>query len=322
MRFSGEGSTHKTKNKIFSNKRSEKTLKKNLKLQHSFKAHKGTIMSMKFNDDGTHLITCGKDRKVLLWNPIKHLCIKTYEGHGYEVRSVAFTSDSSKLTTVGADKQFFVWDTINGKIVRKFSGHDLPINSVSYAAEDQVIITGSEDKTLKIWDCRSRTPNALQTVNAFRDSISSLIVSCERQEIFAASVDGTIRRFDIRAEKIVSDEIQHAVTSIALSNDGECILAACLDSTLRLIERNHGKLLKTYVGHRNVGVKIDCCFRNNDDQVVIGSEDGLIYIWDFIEAVIDQKLDTGIGPVISIATQPTGQILATGGVDGVVKIWG
>lgn len=49
----------------------------------------------------------------------------------------------------------------------------------------------------------------------------------------AGSVDGTVRRFDIRMGRVYSDNLHNAVTSIALSHDGQCVLAACLDSKLR-----------------------------------------------------------------------------------------
>jgi mitogen-activated protein kinase organizer 1 len=299
-----------------------KSAKKNLQLKSWFKAHTGTILSMQFNVLGTHIITCGKDRKVSLWNPHKQLCIKTYEGHGYEVRSVALTLDSSKFASAGVDKQFFLWDTFSGKIIRKFMGHNLPINSVCWGAEEQVLITGSDDKTLKIWDCRSKTQSPIQTINSFRDSVMSLGVPNWRKEIFAGSVDGTLRRFDIRAGEIATDEFSQAVTSIAIDNSGDIIIASCLDSTIRLIERSRGKILNKYNGHKNVGVKIDCCFTNTEDQIVGGSEDGTVYVWNRMNADIYQKLDTGIGPVISIATQSTHKHLATGGMDGIVKIWG
>ena len=38
-----------------------------------------------------------------------------------------------------------------------------------------------------------------------------------------------------------------------------------------------------YKGHKNTKYKIDSCMNNKDDQVLSGSEDGYVYIWDLIE---------------------------------------
>lgn len=59
-------------------------------------------------------------------------------------------------------------------------------------------------------------------------------------EILAASVDGTIRRFDARIGRAYCDDVRHPVTAAVFTNDGLCVLAACLDSTLRLLDKQTG----------------------------------------------------------------------------------
>ena len=71
---------------------------------------------------------------------------------------------------------------------------------------------------------------------------------CKRRSIIAASVDGTVRCFDLRAGACYTDELGHPVASMALSHDGNCLLAACLDSRVRLLDRESGELLATYQG--------------------------------------------------------------------------
>jgi WD40 repeat protein len=77
-----------------------------------------------------------------------------------------------------------------------------------------------------------------------RDSVTSVLAA--QFEILAASVDGTIRTFDIRKGRMLTDMVDTPVTSIALSNDTNCVLASCLDSRLLLLERGTGELLNTY----------------------------------------------------------------------------
>lgn len=82
---------------------------------------------------------------------------------------------------------------------------------------------------------RKHTANA----NAFflhtQDSVTAVVV--HHSDIIACSVDGTVRRFDMRMGRMYVDELHHPVTSCAISHDGQCLLAACLDSTLRLLDR-------------------------------------------------------------------------------------
>ena len=69
-----------------------------------------------------------------------------------------------------------------------------------------------------------------------------------RAEIVAASVDGTVRCFDVRAGCQTTDALGTPVSAAALSHDGNCVLAACLDSRLRLLDRGSGTLLAQYTG--------------------------------------------------------------------------
>lgn len=105
-----------------------------------------------------------------------------------------------------------------------------------------------------------------------QDSVTSVVV--RGWEITAGSVDGTVRRFDVRMGRVYVDELHQPVTSVAVSRDGLCTLAACLDSTLRLLDKASGQLLASYKGHMHQAVKMDCCFTPSDAQVVGSSETG------------------------------------------------
>ncbi|XP_076923160.1 uncharacterized protein LOC143585205 [Bidens hawaiensis] len=102
-------------------------------------------------------------------------------------------------------------------------------------------------------------------------------VCLTKTEIIAGSVDGTVRTFDIRMGRELSDDLGQPVNCISLSNDGNCVLASCLDSTLRLLDRTTGELLQEYKGHTCKSFKMDCCLTNSDAHVIGGSEDGAAF---------------------------------------------
>lgn len=80
--------------------------------------------------------------------------------------------------------------------------------------------------------------HAPTSFNLLQDSVTSVVVL--GHEIVAGSVDGSVRRFDIRMGRMYVDELAHPVTCVAMSHDGLCVLAACLDSTLRLLDKVRG----------------------------------------------------------------------------------
>lgn len=92
--------------------------------------------------------------------------------------------------------------------------------------------------------------------------------------ILAGSVDGTVRRFDVRMGRAYTDNLHHSVASLAVSHDGLCVLAACLDSHLRLLDIEAGELLAKYSGHKHEAVRMGCAFTADDKHAIGCSEDG------------------------------------------------
>ncbi|NXW25856.1 WDR83 protein, partial [Circaetus pectoralis] len=137
------------------------------------------------------------------------------------------------------------------------------------------------DSTVRCWDCRSRRPDPVQVLDEAKDGISSVKVS--DHEILSGSVDGRVRRYDLRAGQLYSDYIGSPITSICFSKDGQCALAASLDSTLRLLDKETGELLGEYTGHRSTAYRLDCVLSEQDTHVGSASEDGNVYFWDLVE---------------------------------------
>ncbi len=102
---------------------------------------------------------------------------------------------------------------------------------MTYAAGDDVLVSAGYDQCVKVWDCKSRSIDPIQVIKAFRDSVTSVAV--HGHDIVACSVDGCVKRFDVRMGRAYADDLHHPVTCVALSHDGQCVLAACLDSKLR-----------------------------------------------------------------------------------------
>ncbi|PNW72392.1 hypothetical protein CHLRE_16g675301v5 [Chlamydomonas reinhardtii] len=293
------------------------------KEQRVLRGHEGAVLAVRFNPHGSYCLSCGKDRTIRLWNPHSGVLVKTYAGHGYEVRDAAVCRDNSKFASVGGDKPVFLWDVASGAFIRKLRGHDGTINAVRWAAEDQVLLTAGYDQCVKVWDMKSRSIDPIQVIKGFQDSVTAVVAS--GNSILAASVDGTVRRFDVRTGTALTDRLHHPVTGLAVTADGLCVLAACLDSCLRLLDAGSGQQLAAYTapGYLHESVKMDCCLTPSDAYVVGSSETGEVFYWDLVESdkvVTSFKAHGGV--VTSMAMHPDGQLLLTSSVDGAVKVWG
>jgi mitogen-activated protein kinase organizer 1 len=283
------------------------------------KGHQGPVLALKFNHDGNYCLSGGQDRTIRLWNPHRAALVKTYRGHGYEVLDLTASNDNGRIASVGGDKMVFMWDVSTGQTIRKFRGHDARVNAVRFNKDNSVLITGSYDRTLKVWDCKSRNFDAIQVMGEAKDSVTSIIVT--DINIITGSVDGCIRTYDIRMGRLYTDHLGQPVTCINQTGDGNCIIASCLDNSVRLIDKSNGDPLNEFKGHKNDSYKVDSCASNDDAFVLSGSEDGLVYCWDLVEAKVVQKLKGHASTVCGLAYHPKEHCLISSSVDSTIRVW-
>lgn len=205
----------------------------------TMRSHKGSVNAITFNHDGNYCLTAGDDRRIILWNPHREQAemtpIKEYSGHSQRVLDVAVAHDNGSFASCGGDRTVFLWDVSSGIISRRLLAHEQRVNAVAFNEDCSILLSASYDKMVCCWDMRSRNAAPVQTLSGSADSVSSLAVSSHY--IYASSIDGNVRTYDLRAGTLTADTIGQPVTHIAVSRDGNCLLAGSLDSKLRLLDK-------------------------------------------------------------------------------------
>lgn len=283
----------------------------------------GAVRAVRFNADGNYVLLCtSTDRSIKLYSPAKNLLLKTYKGHNYDVLDIRCSFDNASICSASADKNVFLWDVATGNPTRKLKGHLAPVNCVQFNEDASVVVSGSVDNSVKLWDNRSRNIAPIQSLDDAKDSITCLDVS--NHEVLTGSADARIRLYDLRKGELTSDFMGSPVSSARLSNDGQCVLVGTMgDQTVRLLDKHSGELLNEYKGHKNLNYKLESGFAPGDAQVVSGSEDGRLLIWDLIDAKILTSLDHPLKgrAVHSVAVHPENYLVVSA-QEGKAFLWG
>ncbi len=159
-------------------------------------AHHGIVLCMAFNGDGSALVTGGRDRTVVVWDP------RTGEPRGNlgptsaPVTSVAFSADGN---TIAAGSYIFLrgeiilWDWPSGQLIQSPQGHRLTVWSLAFLKDQRTLISVGGDRALKVWDL----PTGLERFNleGFASIFHSLAISSDEKLIAAGARDGTIRLY-------------------------------------------------------------------------------------------------------------------------------
>ncbi|KAK5694915.1 hypothetical protein LTR97_009510 [Elasticomyces elasticus] len=299
-------------------------------------AHHGPVHALAFSaGSGQYLLTGSQDRSIRLFNPANSKLVQTYSAHGYEVLDLAVSQDNARFASVGGDKVVFVWDVPTAQTLRRFTGHAGRVNAVSFGGEaDSVVVSGSFDGTVRVWDTKSRSDRPIMVLNEAKDSVSCVAV--EGGRVWAGSVDGRVRCYDLRAGEVEVDVLGASVTSVTPTKVGDGYLVSTLDSKVRLMDVGSGRCLQTFQGEgfRNEEFRVRSTLGMADGVAISGSEDGRVFVWDVLSGKVMHKLwhkkkggeEGGKGGkkdvVSAVAWNQTRKTWASAGGDGEVVVWG
>ncbi|OQR72633.1 WD repeat domain-containing protein 83-like [Tropilaelaps mercedesae] len=285
--------------------------------------HQGAVRAVRYNVDGNYALTAGSDRTVKLWNPTKaspNESLQTFVGHGLDVLDCRSSCDNSLVVTASADKSCALYDVQTGRSLRRWRGHAGSVLCVAFNEDASLVLSGGIDGIVGIWDVRNKNAReALQTLEEAKDAITS--VTCSDHEILVSSLDGRVRRYDIRVGKMMHDNAGTPVTRACFTSDGKCILVSCLGGVLHLIDKHTGECLQQYKGHSDSEFYLDIGLGAHGMRVFSGSEDGHVFVWALVEANIIYKIRHPVkGAVHSLSHHPEQNSLLTAS-KGLVYLW-
>lgn len=175
-----------------------------------------------------------------------------------------------------------------GTPVRRLRSHAGGVRCVCFNEDSSIAISGGRDNAVMCWDIRTRRLDPVQVMKEARDCITAVLTN--EHKIYAASLDGCVRHYDIRVGEMTCDKIGEPVTYLAQTRDEQCLVAGCQDSVVRLLDCETGGLLAEYKGHNADDYHIECGILANDAHIVCGSSDGHALVWDLVEGKVLQRI--------------------------------
>jgi hypothetical protein len=101
--------------------------------------HKGDVKSMAVSADGAHIVSCGTDGTVRVWDAeIGAAMGEPLLGHEGRVLSVVLSTDASRIASCDSDGTVRIWDAVNGVAVGEpLRGHQGIVRSVAITGDGE-----------------------------------------------------------------------------------------------------------------------------------------------------------------------------------------
>jgi WD40 repeat protein/tRNA A-37 threonylcarbamoyl transferase component Bud32 len=286
--------------------------------------HEGNVRGVAFSPDGKTLASVGSDGVARLWDLATRQPGRVLDGTS-RLNCVAFSPTEGRLLAAAGDGQsIHFWDTTTGAERFPGQGHRGHVWTLAFHPNGNTLATGGEDNTLRVWNLAIGAERILQR---FDTNVHALAFQPSGQLLASANGYEGVRLWDTTSWEVrfqLPDDEQHGLAScLAFSSNGRKLAQASRKPVLKIWDVAEKKVLARLPGHAE---EVRCAAFSPDDQTVAAADgdwqtNGSIKLWKWATKGGPVSLSAQHLWVQSVAYAPKGQTLASGGADGVVRIW-
>jgi len=280
--------------------------------------HGSSVVSARFNSNGTRLATASWDHHAYIWNTQTHELIWVLKGHQDDVNTARFSADNARLITASDDQTAKIWDATTGQLLHTLEGHSARVTSARFSPDDSLVSTASDDTTARLWD--GKTGALLFTLSGHSEAVVSARFNRDSSKLLTAG-DKTARIWDTHTGTLLVVLQGHAdtVNAAHFSPDGHYVVTASNDGTLHVWEAQTGRILPTAQTH--TGIVNTAKFSPDGKYLVSASQDGLARLWRHPTGQPLASLQGHQNTVWSAAFSPDGSRIVTASYDNTARLW-
>jgi hypothetical protein len=159
--------------------------------------HREWISGVDFHPAGSHLVTCGADSALKLWDFINSGIAHTFQNISHGPLWKAKFHDTGDFVLTGAnDGAIKLFDLQAVKLRQQYRSHTDSVNGLMWQPFTNFFVSGGADKSVSIWDMR--TGLTVQTFYGHLNTVNDCGFSIGGQYVASVDADGIVKLWDIR----------------------------------------------------------------------------------------------------------------------------
>jgi len=303
----------------------------NLKVVHQYR-HSDPIETIAFSPDGHVLATGGHNRLVHLWDLKTKAIRRTFAGHTAAVQEIAFAPDGKLLASGGGDGRIVLWDVDSGKALVNLAGHTPEVNALAFSPDGKLLASGGDDRVLTLWSVAElrQGRSGRRLLFGHNGRVESIVFSPDGKLLATGCWDDRVRLWDPATGKLLQTLVGHtdSVQSVCFSADGKFLASAGWDRAVRVwnvVAELKGAKREQYMFEAHNSVISAVCFipgaKPADLVLATASWDKRVLVWDVRARTALPSPPAQADWLQCLAVSHNGRYLASGGFDGIAKVW-
>ena len=220
--------------------------------------HRGAVLDLQWSRDSEILFSASADTHLASWDLTTGTRIRRYVGHDEVVNALDLARRGDELLVSGSDDcTIGIWDP-RTKHAADYIQTDFPVTAVAMAEAGNEIYSAGIENDIRVWDVRKKA--VVYSLIGHHDTVTTLKVSPDSQQLLSYAMDSTARTWDIRpfapADRHLRtfDGAPHGMEQNLIGGswdtDGSKIAVGAGDGTVVIWEAGTGKLLYKLPGHK------------------------------------------------------------------------
>jgi WD40 repeat protein len=286
-------------------------------------AHDGQYFVGAFSRDGRVFATGGADGMVRLWDPANgHPTDSPVKGHQGPIGVPAFSPDGHRLATVGFDGRVRVWNVPSGTPAARPAtlGQEI-LRSVQYSPDGRLLAVGTLEGTVRLLNATTLQPIGKPLAVPPGD-VLSVAFSPDGTLLATATSQDAVILWDVktrtqRGQPLVGHEGQ--VMSVRFSPDGSTLASGDVAGRVVLWDVESGTRIGTpLIGH---GASAWVAGFTDRGEGLVSSGTKEVATWNLKALSLGTQLEAHRDGAFALARSPDGRLVASGGNDGLVRLW-
>jgi len=278
-----------------------------------------------FSGDGNLLATGDGKGRAHVWSVGgPHRILLSFKAHDFQVLALAFSPDDRTLATGSSDRaKIRLWDLSTGELRQHiFAGQLDDVWSLAFSHDGKRLASGSRKAPIQIWNLELEPTGEILESDLATHGYANFVFSPDGRWMAAGCSNNTVKVWETAFLRTPPRVLRDATYVVAFSEDSQSVLVSTSGGVprWRKVDGSGQADVPRYGGPLD---DIACVALPSDRQTAaIGLTNGTIEYRDIQSGQLAGPILRGhVGPVYSLAYDPKGRFLASGGADKWLKLW-